>query len=87
MDLRTGRMYASVEEARAAGVPESDIAHVVWPAQVTEMVKAIPKVTFPKHPFGRFRNGPAAETAQDRADVPSRRERVSIPNRIPRKRG
>ena len=56
MDLRTGRMYASVEEARAAGVPESDIVHVVWPEATVEMVKAIPKISFPKHPFGSFKN-------------------------------
>lgn len=28
MDLRSGRIYASKTEARAAGVPESDIAEV-----------------------------------------------------------
>ena len=32
MDLRTGRMYTTKEDARAAGVPESDIAEVLLPS-------------------------------------------------------
>lgn len=63
MDLRTGRMYDSKEEALAAGVPESDIAEVVWPEEITAMRNAIPKVKFSKHPFKSFRNAPA-ETAK-----------------------
>lgn len=57
MDLRTGRTYASVEAARADGVPESDIAHVVWPEAITKMVDGIPlhrpepKVSFSKGSF------------------------------------
>lgn len=57
MDLRTGRMYASIAEARAAGVPESDIAHVVMTPEQNEMFAAIPKVSFAKHrPFASFKN-------------------------------
>ena len=57
MDLRTGRMYASVADARADGVPESDIAHVVMPQEQQNIVNAIPKVSFAKHkPFGSIKN-------------------------------
>lgn len=56
MDLRTGRMYDTKEDALAAGVPESDIAEVVWPEPITAMRNAIPKVQFSKHPFKSFKN-------------------------------
>lgn len=57
MDLRTGRMYATVEEALAAGVPESDIAHVVFTSEQNNIINAIPKVEFAKHkPFASFKN-------------------------------
>jgi len=51
MDMRTGETYPSLEEALAAGVPESDIALVEQkPGQP-------PRVTFPKHkPFASLRN-------------------------------
>jgi len=51
MDLRTGKMYESVEAARADGVPESDIAHVVWPKEIADMRRAIPLVEFSKGSF------------------------------------
>jgi len=60
MDLRTGRMYRTKAEALAAGVPESDIAEVVWPEglarAVDEMKPHEPKVKFSRHPFGSFKN-------------------------------
>lgn len=64
MDLRTGRMYRTKEEALAAGVPESDIAHVVWPEEAVRafdemnghIKKVEPKVTFSRRPFGSFKN-------------------------------
>ena len=34
MDMRTGRTYATKEDALAAGVPESDIAEVTMPTDV-----------------------------------------------------
>lgn len=49
MDLRTGKTYATVEEARADGVPESDLAHVVNP--VLGELRKIPKVEFSKGSF------------------------------------
>ena len=57
MDLRTGRTYSTVEDARAAGVPESDIAHVVITPEQQDIINAIPKVEFMKHqPFASFKN-------------------------------
>lgn len=56
MDLRTGRMYWSKEEALAAGVPESDIAEVTYSEDIKNMRDAIPKVEFSKNPFGSIRN-------------------------------
>jgi len=45
MDIRTGQTYATKEEALAAGVPESDIAEVVWTREGPN-----PKFTNPKYP-------------------------------------
>jgi hypothetical protein len=45
MDLRTGETYESREAARAAGVPESDIAEIV------RHDEAIPEVRFSSGPF------------------------------------
>jgi len=57
MDLRTGRTYATVEEARKAGVPKSDIAHLVDQYQrFDEIRKMIPRVEFSKFPFKSFKN-------------------------------
>lgn len=56
MDLRTGKMYDSVEAARADGVPESDIAHVVLPKHNGETLRPEPRVTFPKGPFKSLKN-------------------------------
>jgi hypothetical protein len=57
MDLRTGRTYSSVEEARAAGVPQSDIVEVVYPDEPRKKnARSVPTVRFPKSPFGSIRN-------------------------------
>lgn len=67
MDLRNGRTYESVAAARAAGVPESDIAHVVMTPEQNDMINAIPKVEFAKHrPFASFKN--VEPTAQGDGD-------------------
>lgn len=59
MDLRTGRMYWSKEDALAAGVPESDIAEVVHPdGPLKDLRNSIPVVKFSKNPFGSIRNAP-----------------------------
>ncbi len=42
MDIRTGKTYASKEDALAAGVPESDIA---------EIVQELKNVKFSSGPF------------------------------------
>ena len=54
MDLRTGRMYASKEEALAAGVPESDVAEVLLPVGATAILASLqeaPEVRFASGPF------------------------------------
>lgn len=54
MDLRTGRMYATKEEALAAGVPESDIAEVLMTEgqqSIHETLTNLPLVQFSKGPF------------------------------------
>jgi phytoene/squalene synthetase len=61
MDLRTGRMYWSKEEALADGVPESDIAEVLHPEPLKAMRDAIPVVKFSKHPFGSIKNAEPVE--------------------------
>lgn len=63
MDLRTGRMYRTVEEAREAGVPESDIAHVVWPDERKPTTLHVPRVKFSRRPFGSFKDIKQAEPA------------------------
>jgi hypothetical protein len=45
MDIRTGQTYETREDALAAGVPESDIAHVKWTRQGPQ-----PSFTNPKYP-------------------------------------
>ena len=45
MDLRTGESYESRDAARAAGVPDSDIA------EITRADGAIPEVRFSSGPF------------------------------------
>lgn len=65
MDLRTGRMYWSKEEALAAGVPESDIAEVVHPdGPLKDLRNSIPEVKFSKNPFGSIRNVVKDEVAK-----------------------
>lgn len=44
MDLRTGKLYASKEEAMADGVPEGDV--VVIDEELTKMLDGIPAVSF-----------------------------------------
>lgn len=51
MDINTGRMYPSVEAARADGVSESDIA------EVEQQEGQEPKVRFVRgKPFASFKN-------------------------------
>lgn len=45
MDLRTGETYETREAARAAGVPDSDIA------EITRNDSSIPEVRFSSGPF------------------------------------
>jgi hypothetical protein len=45
MDIRTGRTYETKEDAIAAGVPASDIAHI------TERIAGQPEVRFDSGPF------------------------------------
>ncbi len=45
MDIRTGETYETREAARAAGVPDSDIA------EVTRHDDAVPEVRFASGPF------------------------------------
>lgn len=54
MDIRTGKTYSTREEAIAAGVPESDIAHV-------EQRDGKPIVKFSKGSFKTFRRNDAGE--------------------------
>jgi len=54
MDLRTGRMYATKEDALAAGVPESDVAEVLMPegqVSILERLRELPEVRFASGPF------------------------------------
>ena len=54
MDLRTGRFYHSIDAARAAGVPESDIAEVLLPDEQGDLAEhsgVIPEVRFSNGPF------------------------------------
>ena len=52
MDLRTGKTYGTVEEARADGVPESDIA------QLRSDAGAVLKKIFDELPIVTFASGP-----------------------------
>lgn len=54
MDLRTGKMYPTKEEALKAGVPESDIAELS--GEFDKVRNQIPKVKFSKNLFGSFKN-------------------------------
>lgn len=47
MDLRTGKMYETKEAARAAGVPESDLAEVFDDPHD----RSVPEVRFASGPF------------------------------------
>lgn len=57
MDIRTGETYATREDARAAGVPDSDIAEVV------RGDSDIPEVRFTSGPFKNrvYKRGPAGQ--------------------------
>ncbi len=60
MNIATGEMYESLEAARRALVPDSDIA------LVEQRPGEPPKVTFPKHqPFKSFKNRQPAVAAQE----------------------
>ncbi len=54
MDLRTGKMYPTKEDALKDGVPESDIAEL--DRRFDEVRNQIPKVKFSKNVFGSFKN-------------------------------
>ena len=56
MDLRTGKMYWTKEDALADGVPESDLAELVHSDSLKTMRDSIPEVKFSKNPFGSIRN-------------------------------
>jgi hypothetical protein len=47
-------MYDTKEEALKDGVPESDIAEVVWPEKIDN--KTVPKLEFSKNVFKIFKN-------------------------------
>jgi hypothetical protein len=54
MDMRTGRMYATKEDALAAGVPESDIAEVLLSegqSSILAKLRECPEVRFSSGPF------------------------------------
>lgn len=49
MDLRTGKIYNSVEEAMDDGVPESDIARIESDIDFRKKLNKLPKVSFDDH--------------------------------------
>lgn len=52
MDIRTGRTYESIDQARSAGVPESDIARIDFAdGQPNPQFARPPKVKFTKGSF------------------------------------
>lgn len=56
MDLRTGKVYNSIEEAKAAGVYEADLVQVDRMIKTSDdMRAAIPKLNFPKNVFGSIK--------------------------------
>lgn len=63
MDLRTGRMYETKEQALAAGVPESDIAEVLFTEGQREIKKALDAC-----PIVRFSSGPFKDRTYRRTD-------------------
>ena len=57
MDLRTGKVYDSIEDAKAAGVSESDLVEIDRRIKTAaDMQAAIPTLKFPKSPFGSIKN-------------------------------
>lgn len=57
MDLKTGKVYSSLEEAKADGVPESDMVEIDRRIKTAEdMGAAISKLKFPKNIFGTIQN-------------------------------
>ena len=60
MDLRTRKLYDSVEEARADGVPESDIARVEAEIDARGLVKLLPEVSFAEMQEARRRKAVAS---------------------------
>jgi hypothetical protein len=51
MDLRTGRTYETPEEARAAGVPDADLARLVRSADGSLEPRFTPPTTKPRFKF------------------------------------
>ena len=62
MDLRTGETYDTKEDARAAGVPDSDIAEIV------RRDREIPEVRFTSGPFKNrvYKRTPAGQLVRMR---------------------
>lgn len=62
MDLRTGKVYESIEDAKAAGVSEADLVEIDRHIKTAEdMRAAIPTLKFPKNVFGSIKNATAVE--------------------------
>jgi len=57
MDLETGKVYSSLEEAKADGVLESDLVEINRRIKTAEDMRAsIPTLKFPKNVFGTIQN-------------------------------
>lgn len=58
MDLRTGKVYSSLKEAKADGVPISDLVELDRRIKTAkDMRDSIPKLKFPKNVFGTIKVG------------------------------
>jgi hypothetical protein len=68
MDMRTGKLYESAEDARAAGVPESDIAEIDAQGKLVkffrESIKMRENPAFAPHQGGRERARRLAQQAK-----------------------
>lgn len=58
MDIRTGQTYETLEAALAAGVPESDVAHVTVDQRLRD---GRPIVKFSKGSFKSYRRNETGE--------------------------
>lgn len=68
MDLRSGKMYDSLEDARKAGVSEADLVEVDRHLKTAaDMRAAIPTLKFPKgKPFGTIKSLVEQELAENK---------------------